>query len=214
MNNIFGFFQVLKERYGSKIQLLYSDTDSLMVCLQSSDIINDLEMIRDTLDTSNFNPNHPLYSPKNASELFYVKMELPAHTILAGVFLKAKAYALLIQPNETQYTHENKKKKCSEYSVRSDNLLQLHRCKGIPAVARKNLLFEHYLSVLMGKKNTHKSVYNKLSSKEHIIHQIKQRKLALTSFEDKRVLLNCSIHTKPYGDSTIHPDFKCLICNE
>ena len=35
-----------------------------MICLQSKNINNDLEKIRDTLDTSNFNKNHPLYSPK------------------------------------------------------------------------------------------------------------------------------------------------------
>lgn len=183
-----------------------------MVCLETMDLNTDLEKIRDSLDTSNFNPQHPLYSPNNASELFYVKMELPSHSILAGVFLKAKAYALLIRPNHTQFAYENKKKASSEYNVRSDKLLQLHRCKGVPAVARENLLFEHYLSILTEKNMNHKVDYNKLSSKDHTIHKIKQRKLALTSFEDKRQLLNCSIHTKPYGDSSIHPQFKCLIC--
>ena len=78
------------------------------------DLNKDLEIIRDTLDTSNFNPQHPLYSPNNTSELFYVKMELPSHDILAGVFLKAKAYALLIRPNREQFAYENKKKPCSE----------------------------------------------------------------------------------------------------
>ena len=108
---------------------------------------------------------------------------------------------------------ENKKKPSSEYHARSDNLLQLHQCKGVPAVARENLLFEHYLSILTEKNKCHKVNYNKLSSNAHTIHQIKQRKLALTSFEDKRQLLNCSIHTKPYGDSSI-VDFRCLICNK
>ena len=208
------YFQVLTVKYGSRIKLLYTDTDSLMVSLETTDLNKDLEKIRDTLDTSNFHPHHPLYSPKNASELFHVKMELPSHSILAGVFLKAKAYALLIRPNQEQFEHENKKKPSSEYNARSDNLLQLHRCKGVPAVAKENLLFEHYLSILTENNKTFKVNYNKLSSKAHIVHQIKQRKLALTSFEDKRQLLNCSIHTKPYCDSTIHPQFKCLICNK
>ena len=207
------FFQVLLKKYGSKIQLLYTDTDSLMICLQSENINTDIEKIREWLDTSNFNPNHPLYSPNNANELFHVKMELPSHSILAGVFLKAKAYALLIRPNNDQFVFENKKKLSSDYCTRPDSFLQLHRCKGVPAVARKNLLFEHYLNVLAENKLTHKVTYNKLSSKAHTVHQIKQKKLALTSFEDKRQLLNCSIHTKPYGDSTMHSQFKCLICN-
>ena len=52
-------------------------------------------------------------------------MELPSHSIVAGVFLKAKAYALLINPNKTQFKYENRKNPSSEYKTRSDNLLQL-----------------------------------------------------------------------------------------
>ena len=80
------YYEVLVAKYGSKLNLLYTDTDSLMICLQSKNINKDLKKIADTLDTSNFNKNHLLYSPKNASKLFFVKMELPAHNILAGVF--------------------------------------------------------------------------------------------------------------------------------
>ena len=172
-----------------------------------------MEKIRNTLDTSNFCPQHPLYSPNNSSALFHVKIELPSHDILAGVFLKAKAYVLLVRRNCDQFLYENKKKPNTEYLVRSDNLLQLHRCKGVPFVARKNLLFEHYLSILSEESKNHKVKFNKLSSNSHTIHQIKQQKLALTAFEDKRQLLNCSIHTKPYGDCSIK-DFSCLICNK
>ena len=202
---IFSFIQVLKENFKSRIDLLYSDTDSFIVCLHTSDLLHDLSKIRNTLDTSNFNPKHPLYSPKNASELFYVKMELPSHDIVAGVFLKAKSYCFLIKPNQAQLEYENRGKKCSEYTIRNDTLLQLHRCKGVPDVAGKNMLFEHYLNVLTEKNSMHKVEYTKLSSKSHCIHQVKQRKLALTAFEDKRQLLDCSIHTKAYGDSSTPP---------
>ena len=208
------YYEVLVAKYGSKLNLLYTDTDSLMICLQSKNINEDLKKIGDTLDTSNFNKNHPLYSSKNASELFFVKMELPAHNILAGVFLKAKSYALLIRPNTTQFDHENKNKKSSEYQIRTDKMLQVHRCKGVPGVARQDLLFEHYLSILSEYIKSHRVAFHKLESKAHTIHQIKQRKLALTSFEDKRQLLNCSIHTKAYGDSTINKQFKCIICDK
>ena len=150
------------------------DTFSLMVCLHSLNINKDLEKIQDSLDTSNFNPTHPLYSAKNASELFFVKMELLYHSIIAAVSFKAKAYALLINPNKTQFKYENKKPS-SEYKTRSDNVLQLHRCKGVPAVARNQLLFEHYLSILTEEKKTHQVTYNKLASKSHIIHQIRQK---------------------------------------
>ena len=188
------------------------DTDSLMVCLQSKNLNKDLEKIRETLDTSNFNKNHPLYSPDHASELFYVKMELPAHSILAGVFLKSKSYALLIRPNTDQFVHENKNKITSDYQVRKDELLQLKRCKGVPGVAQQELMFENYLSILSEHTKYLQVDFHKLQSKTHTLHLMKQRKLALSSFEDKRQLLNCSIHTKAYGDSTINSQFKCTIC--
>ena len=203
----------MKKTFANRLQLCYSDTDSFVICLHTLNLNNDLKKISNTLDTSNFNKQHPLYSPEHASELFYFKMELPSHNILAAVFLKAKAYAFLIEANNDQYIYENKNKQCSDYTVRKDKYLQLHRCKGIPAVARKNLLFEHYLNILLENKIEHKVIFNKLSSKSHTIHQVKQKKLALTSFDDKRQLLNCSIHTKPYGYANLDPQFKCLVCN-
>ena len=103
-------FQVLTVKFRSRIDLLYMNTNSFMVCLHSLNINKDLEKIHDSLDTSNFNSTHPLYSVKNASELFFVKMELPSHSIIAAVFLKAKAYALLINTNKTQFKYENRKK--------------------------------------------------------------------------------------------------------
>ena len=206
------YYETLVAKYGSKIQLLYTDTDSLMVCLQSKNLNKDLEKIREMLDTSNFNKNHPLYLPDHASELFYVKMELPAHSILAGVFLKAKSYALLIRPNTDQFVHENKNKITSDYQVRKDELLQLKRCKGVPGVARQELMFENYLSILSERTKYLQVDFHKLQSRAHTLHLMKQRKQALSSFEDKRQLLNCSIHTKAYGDSTMNNQFKCTIC--
>jgi len=58
---------------------------------------------------------------------------------------------------------KTKTKPSSEYKTRPDNLLKLHRCKGVPAVAREHLLSEHYLSILTKDNKTHKVVYNKLS---------------------------------------------------
>lgn len=82
-------------------------------------------------------------------------MELPAHNILAGVFLKAKSYELSIRPNANHFDHENKNKKSTDYQIRPDKMLQVHRCKGVPGVACQHLLFEHYLSILSEHTKSH-----------------------------------------------------------
>ena len=40
------YFQVLTVKYGSRIKLLYTDTDSLMVCLETNDLNKDLEKMQ------------------------------------------------------------------------------------------------------------------------------------------------------------------------
>ena len=49
-----------------------------------------------------------------------------------------------------------------DYQVRTDKLLQLHRCKGIPGVARQKLLFEHYVSILTERTKSRRVSFHNL----------------------------------------------------
>jgi hypothetical protein len=93
------YFTVLKKAFGSRIRLLYTDTDSYIVELLSKDIPNDLKSISSTLDTSNFpKSNHilaELFTEEHASNLFYFKSEVGADSILAFVAIRAKVYSLI-----------------------------------------------------------------------------------------------------------------------
>lgn len=93
------YFDVLKEAFGSRIKLLYTDTDSFVLELKSDDLLRDLNAIRHTLDTSNFiKSGHylsELYSRQFTSELFYFKSEVGSDEILAFVAIRSKVYTLI-----------------------------------------------------------------------------------------------------------------------
>ena len=196
------YYHVLKNAYSDFVELLYTDTDSLICKITSSDIDSDISHISHTLDLSNFPKNHPLYNNEHASQLFYMKMEMPECDILSGVFLKAKCYALLLRHSLKQGEGS------SDYLNRGDYTGELKKCKGVASTAIRSLKFESYLdSLLQGE--TYSAVYNKLQSKRHTIHQVREQKMALNSCDDKRYLLDCKIHTLPYGSKHITSDAVC-----
>ena len=93
------YHNVLKQTFGDRVKLLYTDTDSFVVELRTRDLHTDLKAISHTLDTSNFpEENHylsELFTNDNNSELFYFKSEVGADEIVAFVALRAKVYSII-----------------------------------------------------------------------------------------------------------------------
>jgi hypothetical protein len=93
------YHNVLKQTFGDRVKLLYTDTDSFVIELRTRDLHADLKAISHTLDTSNFpEKNHylsELFTNDNNSELFYFKSEVGADEIVAFVALRAKVYSLI-----------------------------------------------------------------------------------------------------------------------
>ena len=60
-------YNVMKPVFNDRIQLLYTDTDSLMYEIESEDPYAELEVVgkKGWLDFSNFPPDHPLYDNSN-----------------------------------------------------------------------------------------------------------------------------------------------------
>jgi len=56
------FYNHLKKQYGSKCELLYTDTDSLLVEIETEDVYEDMKNNMDLYDTSDYPKDHPLYS--------------------------------------------------------------------------------------------------------------------------------------------------------
>lgn len=85
---------ISKKKYNKEIHLFYVDTDSLYLHVKNEDILRDLkEKFAHIIDTSNFPPNHVLYSIKNKNKLGLLKFE-STDPVVEFVGLKAKQNAL------------------------------------------------------------------------------------------------------------------------
>lgn len=70
----FYYYYILKTHFpGDHSSAIYSDTDSFILKLKSSDINKDLKHLENTFDFSNLPLEHPLYDTTRKSKLFMLK---------------------------------------------------------------------------------------------------------------------------------------------
>ena len=62
------YYNQLKEQYSS-CKLLYTDTDSFLLCIETDDVYKDMEQNKEQYDTSNYNKKHHLFSNDNKKVL-------------------------------------------------------------------------------------------------------------------------------------------------
>ena len=56
------YYNHLKAKYGPKCELIYTDTDSLLLIIQTGDVYRDIEYDFDLYDNSNYPKDYPLFS--------------------------------------------------------------------------------------------------------------------------------------------------------
>ena len=88
------FYNKLKKRYGPRCELLYMDTDSLLLCITEG-VYKDMEARKDLYDMSNYPKEHPLYSAANKKVLSKMKDECPGMPIAECICLRQKMCLIL-----------------------------------------------------------------------------------------------------------------------
>jgi len=74
MKKYFRFNQITNT-YHSDVKLLFTDTDSLTYLIKTYHLTKDMKTFKSELDTSNYPPDHELYSKDNAKVLGKMKDE-------------------------------------------------------------------------------------------------------------------------------------------
>ena len=93
-------------------------------------------------------------------------------------------------------------------------LLQQKVSKGIVKAAKKNKLRkEHYLNCLQEKKRECVDM-TVIRASNHRVYTAEVNKQCFSSFDDKRFILPCGIHTEPYGSSIISTTCSIKNCRE
>jgi len=171
-------YKYMKERFGDKAKVCYTDTDSLIYEVECPDLY---EVIRDDVqqyfDTSDY-PEENIYNiPRvNKKRLGYMKDENNGRIMTEFVGLRSKMYA-------SRVNGKDKDKKL----------------KGVKKHIIKNrITFDDYLNCLNEDKETF--VEQKLiHAVQHNVSTTLQTKLALSSRDDKRYLIKGSFETLPWG---------------
>ena len=109
------FYNHLKKQYGEKCELLYTDTDSLLLKIETEDVYKDIKANKNFYDTSDYPKEHPLHSTVNKKVLGKMKDECAGTPISEYVGLKPKMYSIMkADEKNIRKAKGVKKERCEE----------------------------------------------------------------------------------------------------
>ena len=106
------FYNKLKKQYGPKCELLYTDTESLLIEIETDDVYKDIETNKDDYDTSDYPKENQLYSNINKKVLGKMKDECNGTPIAECVCLIPKMYSILKADEKNIKKSKRCKKEC------------------------------------------------------------------------------------------------------
>src|SRR5690606_20385498 len=196
------YYDILKPHFGDKMQLLMTDTDSLLIHIKCKDIYKELKYLQNKyncFDFSEFDKNHFMYDDKNHKEIGKMAIELANCIITEFVGLKPKMYALkCISPDNINKQSYKKVAK----GIKKSNI-------------KKELTFDTYKDVLFSQKLTF-TEYKSIKSLLHEIYTQSITKIGLSPIDSKRFILNDGINSLAHGHYKIKqllntPEYQELI---
>ena len=105
------YYNYLKARYGHKCELVYTDTDSLILDIQAEDVYKDMQENSWLYDTSNYPKDHPLYDNRNKKVLGNMKNKCGGGVINEVVAVRPKMYSVEVGEKNIRKA-KGVKKKC------------------------------------------------------------------------------------------------------
>ena len=173
----------IKTKYGDNAQLLFTDTDSLAYEIRTKDFYNYINPdIEKRFDTSDYLTNHPsgIKTGRNSKVLGMFKDESGGKQIVELVSLRSKLYSYKMLDGS-----EDKK------------------CKGVTKnVTKRSIQLDDNRECLFSRKEQHRKM-NVIRSHSHEIYTEEINKIALSSDDDKRVIMADGIHTLAYGHTNV-----------
>ena len=122
------FYNHLKAIYGPKCELIYTDTDSLLLNIQTEDVYKDMKEDSWLYDTSNYPKDHPLYDGRNKG------------------FRQEEGR---VQRRTDRRSRSGKAEDVLDQESRPKNI---RKAKGLKNVIEKEIMHEHYKEALFGRK--------------------------------------------------------------
>ncbi|XP_025196300.1 uncharacterized protein LOC112595357 [Melanaphis sacchari] len=174
-------YNVMQKHYGDKIELMYTDTDSLVYYIQTNDFYEDLknnDNLFERMDTSNLPEDHPCFISERKKIPGLFSDETDGLIMTEFCALRAKSYAYILDGREKI------------------------KAKGIRRhVVKNHMTFNDHKKCLFGEEEEMDVRRENVSirSFKHRLMTIKSNKLTFNNFDDKRVILEDKIHTLAHG---------------
>ena len=156
------------------LELHYLDTDSFIFSFKPiKSLLEDFKHFKEDFDFSDLDPSHELYSKENKKVIGKMKLEaLPELDLDEAVFLRSKSHSLNFKQNNSH---------CKHKGVQDHNKYTL----------------EDYKYCLENNEIKYGINYS-LRSNKHEITMVKQKMIALNTFDDKRCYVDKLISV-PWG---------------
>ena len=168
-------YNYIKKKYRNKAELMFTDTDSLLYQIHTDDFYRDISNdILEKFDTSDYPPNHKSGIPTgvNKKVIGMFKDEVAGRQITKFVGLRPKLYTFKIEDGSLT-----------------------KKCKGVKKnVVKKGIEFENYVECLFTGEKQMRTM-KIIRSENHDIYSKEVNKIALSSEDDKRVVLEDKVKT-------------------
>lgn len=179
------YYEDIKPRYGDKVRLLFTDTDSVCIHVETNDLYEDMRQDSHLYDFSEYPENHPCYSTANKKVVGKFKDETGSFPISRFIGLKAKNYCAV-------YQHPKKGEQLKMTG------------KGVKKSAFKKHFghkqFDQCISAANGAPEQKQMLdFYALKSTSHRVFTVHQNKVALTPYDDKRYILPDGTSTLAHG---------------
>jgi hypothetical protein len=189
------YYDVLKVKYQDNIHLLYTDTDSLIVEMESEDINKDLIDMADYFDFNDYPVNHPVRQylgeervNKNKKIPGLFKDECNGQTIVEFIGLRPKMYSIIMEEDDRKNPNDGKR-----------------QAKGVPSkVVKKRFHHERFNRSLFNINQKDTVTYQSIRSEMHVISTVEVTKVGLSPMDDKKWITDDGITTMAYGDYRIN----------
>ena len=202
------WYDYLKVKYGNKIQLIYTDTDSFVIEVETDDIYKDMYEDGHLYDFSDYPKNHPNFSLTNKKVYGIFKDNLNGKIITEFTADKPKMYSyeyidnyldMLNNCEQDEYELIKSKMRSNEY-IDNYTILNKNKHKGIKISV--DLKHNEYKRALYKEELIYKKFFNlQLNKQKMYLNKI--NKIALNPFDSKRHWVD-NINLVPYGYKNIN----------
>ena len=173
-------YNYIKEKYGDKAKLLFTDTDSLTYEIEAEDVYQDFWNDKDRFDNSDYPESSPYFDKTNKKVIGKFKDEACGIPITEFVGLRSKMYS---------YIKDNQKGGKTAKGIKKN-------------IIKNNIKHADYKEVLFNNKQIRHTMKT-IRSSNHQLGSYELNKVSLSCFDDKRYIANNGIKSFAYGHHCI-----------